>query len=133
MGVVSDLLLLLFLSIFWYSKLKLTSPSKRSPLSQAHLVNKWSDNRNIIPLSPSCIVERVLMLHNCKRRCSNKGCGRICHCKTLCQIQTFCAKTKTYDCQFTSCRKQHIKQDRHNNKYNEYIVIDSELGFQDCL
>ena len=127
--VIIDQKHFLFFFILWYSKARKSTRERYRQLPR--LVRKWVDNNDsIIPLTPQQIQERVMMLHNCIRICSNVRCRNPCVCVQRCRIKYYCKKHKSYTCSLSSCSHSKMVHDVHCD-LNEFLVIDSNCGFDE--
>ena len=122
----------LFYFLFWYSVV--SRPLRLPPFSFAKVVTKWNEsNADLAPLIPRQIQERVLMLHHCKRTCTNKRCHGNCLCVSLCRIKQFCPTHSNFSCFSATCSSKLITQDTHYDSNTEYIVIDKSCDFHNVL
>lgn len=80
------------------------------------------------PLEAQTIIERVHIIHSCKRACNIPGHVN-CHCHPNCYVKFFCSVHDQEDC--PACPfERHVAKDYHNPERDLYEVLTNLHGLQ---
>lgn len=93
------------------------------------------DNTPKLPFALGSIIEQVMVVHQCKRKCSQRSqrasdSHNPARCHHRCRILPCCPEHRSPDCKEAACLKQiYAKEWLHYERGADYAVFDRETGF----
>jgi hypothetical protein len=81
------------------------------------------------PIRPEQIIDRVHVVHSCKRACTHHQFDLLnCSCTQHCYVRTVCCAHEQEHCQSPSCVGKTVRLDWHNPARNVYEVLTKSQG-----
>jgi hypothetical protein len=115
----------------WYDfeRVMRTNVKKTHPLRRTKLLRRWEGMDLEPPISASEIVNRVHVVHSCKRTCSTHEPPANCRCVGNCYVKKVCKQHKEENCAVQGCvGKPPFLVDWHNPERNLYEVLSQKQG-----
>jgi hypothetical protein len=119
----------------WYTVLR----SKRRVANMGpslSMVKRWSSEGNdVLPVTPRIFISRVLIVHQCVRKCRRKKCNNPLSCGhiAMCMLAQYCTVHGSYTCSPGTCEQHLVWHDRHSEKLTTYYVFDESWGFKSSM
>ena len=116
----------------WYDfeRVITTNVKKTHPLRGTKLLRRWMGSvAQEPPIRASEIVNRVHVVHSCKRTCSYHELPANCRCADNCYVRNVCKQHKQENCAVPECvGKPPLLVDWHNPRRNLYEVLSQTQG-----
>jgi hypothetical protein len=94
------------------------------------LLKRFRLQNTAYPIEAHAIIERVHVVHSCKRTCSSEGHVN-CRCQPNCYVKFVCATHEQEEREDQTCAKeQFVARDYHNPQRDLYEVLTSLHGLQ---
>lgn len=115
----------------WYDIVARSDDTPRThKMRKTVLLKRFNLQNMAYPLEAHAIIERVHVVHSCKRACSVVGHVN-CRCQPNCYVKFVCATHEHQDCGDQMCPKdQYVARDYHNPQQDLYEVLTSFHGLQ---
>jgi hypothetical protein len=94
------------------------------------VIVKWDLNSpGNLPLTPRVFSQRVLIVHECVRKCGWCRDPQDCICGTpMCKLVPYCVAHRSYTCSEEQCSQTVVKHDVHHQSLKTYNVFNEDWG-----